>query len=70
MSIAEISTLTPKKLTNIRPLTAAIKEFFSSSQLSQFMDQQNPLAELTNKRRISALGHGGLTRDRAGFEVP
>ena len=69
MSIAEIETLTPKKLTNIRPLTAAIKEFFSSSQLSQFMDQQNPLAELTNKRRISALGTGGLTRDRAGFEV-
>ena len=69
MSIAEIETLTPKKLTNIRPLTAAIKEFFSSSQLSQFMDQQNPLAELTNKRRISALGPGGLTRDRAGFEV-
>ena len=69
MSIAEIATLTPKKLTNIRPLTAAIKEFFSSSQLSQFMDQQNPLAELTNKRRISALGPGGLTRDRAGFEV-
>lgn len=65
MSIAEIATLTPKKLTNIRPLTAAIKEFFSSSQLSQFMDQQNPLAELTNKRRISALGPGGLTRDRA-----
>lgn len=69
MSIAEIATLTPKKLTNIRPLTAAIKEFFSSSQLSQFMDQQNPLAELTNKRRISALGPGGLTRDRAKFEV-
>lgn len=69
MSIAETATLTPKKLTNIRPLTAAIKEFFSSSQLSQFMDQQNPLAELTNKRRISALGPGGLTRDRAGFEV-
>ncbi len=69
MSIAEVSSLTPKKLTNIRPLTAAIKEFFSSSQLSQFMDQQNPLAELTNKRRISALGPGGLTRDRAGFEV-
>ncbi|MEG0330301.1 MAG: DNA-directed RNA polymerase subunit beta [Longicatena sp.] len=69
MSIAEVATLTPKKLTNIRPLTAAIKEFFSSSQLSQFMDQQNPLAELTNKRRISALGPGGLTRDRAGFEV-
>ena len=69
MSIADTATLTPKKLTNIRPLTAAIKEFFSSSQLSQFMDQQNPLAELTNKRRISALGPGGLTRDRAGFEV-
>ncbi|NLC97119.1 MAG: DNA-directed RNA polymerase subunit beta [Erysipelotrichaceae bacterium] len=69
MSIAEISSLTPKQLTNIRPLSAAIKEFFSSSQLSQFMDQQNPLAELTNKRRISALGPGGLTRERAGFEV-
>ncbi len=69
MSIADISTLSPKQLTNIRPLTAALKEFFSSSQLSQFMDQQNPLAELTNKRRISALGPGGLTRERAGFEV-
>ncbi len=69
MSISEIATLTPKHLTNIRPLTAAIKEFFSSSQLSQFMDQTNPLAELTNKRRISALGPGGLTRERAGFEV-
>lgn len=69
MSIQEMDGLTPKKLTNIRPLTAAIKEFFSSSQLSQFMDQENPLAELTNKRRISALGPGGLTRDRAGFEV-
>ncbi len=69
MSIQETDTITPRKLTNIRPLTAAIKEFFSSSQLSQFMDQQNPLAELTNKRRISALGPGGLTRDRAGFEV-
>ena len=69
MSIADIATLTPKKLTNIRPLTAAIKEFFSSSQLSQFMDQQNPLAELTNKRRISALGPGGITRDRASYEV-
>ena len=69
MSIAEAAGLTPKQLTNIRPLTAAIKEFFSSSQLSQFMDQQNPLAELTNKRRISALGPGGLTRERAGFEV-
>ena len=69
MSISDIATLTPKNLTNIRPLTAAIKEFFASSQLSQFMDQQNPLAELTNKRRISALGPGGLTRERAGFEV-
>ena len=69
MSIQELESLTPRKLTNIRPLTAAIKEFFASSQLSQFMDQQNPLAELTNKRRISALGPGGLTRDRAGFEV-
>ncbi|MGL5541092.1 MAG: DNA-directed RNA polymerase subunit beta [Erysipelotrichaceae bacterium] len=69
MSITDVEALTPKKLTNIRPLTAAIKEFFSSSQLSQFMDQTNPLAELTNKRRISALGPGGLTRDRAGFEV-
>ena len=69
MSIQELDNLTPRKLTNIRPLTAAIKEFFSSSQLSQFMDQQNPLAELTNKRRISALGPGGLSRERAGFEV-
>ncbi|HZJ86634.1 MAG TPA: DNA-directed RNA polymerase subunit beta, partial [Erysipelothrix sp.] len=69
MSISEIATLTPKSLTNARPLTAMVKEFFSSSQLSQFMDQTNPLAELTNKRRISALGPGGLTRDRAGYEV-
>ena len=69
MSIVDLETATPKTLTNIRPLSGAIKEFFSSSQLSQFMDQQNPLAELTNKRRISALGPGGLTRERAGFEV-
>ncbi len=69
MSISDVSSLTPKSLTNIRPLTAAIKEFYSSSQLSQFMDQINPLSELTNKRRISALGPGGLTRDRAGYEV-
>ncbi len=70
MSISSDSAvLTPKNLTNVRPLTAMVKEFFSSSQLSQFMDQLNPLAELTNKRRISALGPGGLTRDRAGFEV-
>ena len=69
MSISEVASLTPKQLTNTRPLTAAIKEFFSSSQLSQFMDQENPLAELSNKRRISALGPGGLTRERASFEV-
>jgi len=69
MSITEVENATPKTLTNNRPLSGAIKEFFSSSQLSQFMDQQNPLAELTNKRRISALGPGGLTRERAGFEV-
>ena len=69
MSIADTANLTPKQLTNIRPLTAAIKKYFSSSQLSQFMDQENPLAELSNKRRISALGPGGLTRERAGFEV-
>ena len=69
MSIMETENATPKLLTNNRPLAGAIKEFFSSSQLSQFMDQQNPLAELTNKRRISALGPGGLTRERAGFEV-
>jgi len=69
MSLSEIDTMTPQSLTNIRPLTAAIKEFFASSQLSQFMDQINPLAELTNKRRLSALGPGGLSRDRAGYEV-
>ena len=59
----------PNALINIRPVTAAIKEFFGSSPLSQFMDQNNPLAELTHKRRLSALGPGGLSRDRAGFEV-
>ncbi|MBO4541452.1 MAG: DNA-directed RNA polymerase subunit beta, partial [Bacilli bacterium] len=69
MSISEMETVTPQSLINIRPLTSAIREFFSSSQLSQFMDQTNPLAELTNKRRISALGPGGLTRDRASMEV-
>lgn len=69
MSITDIASLSPKSLSNIRPLTAAIKEFFSTSQLSQFMDQTNPLSELTNKRRISALGPGGLSRERAGFEV-
>ncbi|MBR3025056.1 MAG: DNA-directed RNA polymerase subunit beta, partial [Oscillospiraceae bacterium] len=65
----EIDTITPQSLVNIRPITAAIKEFFGSSPLSQFMDQTNPLAELTHKRRLSALGPGGLSRDRAGFEV-
>ena len=69
MSLSEVDSVTPQSLTNIRPLTAAMKEFFSSSQLSQFMDQSNPLAELTHKRRISALGPGGLSRERAGFEV-
>ena len=69
MTTQEIDTITPKTLINIRPVTAAIKEFFGSSQLSQFMDQQNPIAELTNKRRLSALGPGGLSRDRAGMEV-
>ena len=70
MSIANDETaITPQSLTNIRPLTAAIKEFFNSSQLSQYMDQTNPLAELANKRRLSALGPGGLTRDRASFAV-
>ena len=69
MSLTEVEKVTPQSLTNIRPLSAAMKEFFSSSQLSQFMDQINPLAELTNKRRLSALGPGGLSRDRAGYEV-
>lgn len=69
MSIQDTATLTPQQLINIRPVIAAIKEFFGSSQLSQFMDQTNPLAELTHKRRLSALGPGGLTRERAGFEV-
>ena len=69
MSLATDGVVTPQNLTNIRPLTAAIKEFFASSQLSQFMDQTNPLAELANKRRLSALGPGGLTRDRASTEV-
>ena len=58
-----------RSLINIKPVTAAVKEFFGSSQLSQFMDQNNPLGELTHKRRLSALGPGGLSRDRAGFEV-
>ena len=69
MTIQDIEVTTPQALMNIRPVTAAIKEFFGSSQLSQFMDQTNPLAELTHKRRLSALGPGGLSRERAGFEV-
>ena len=69
MTTQEIEGITPQSLINIKPVTAAIKEFFGSSQLSQFMDQNNPLSELTHKRRLSALGPGGLSRDRAGFEV-
>ncbi len=69
MSTQDIAEVTPKSLINIRPLTAAIKEFFGSSQLSQFMDQINPIAELTHKRRLSSLGPGGLSKDRAGMEV-
>ncbi len=69
MTTQEMEEVTPKTLINIRPITAAMKEFFGSSQLSQFMDQTNPIAELTNKRRLSALGPGGLSRDRAGMEV-
>ncbi|MEN1762231.1 DNA-directed RNA polymerase subunit beta [Anoxynatronum sibiricum] len=69
MTIQDVDLVTPQALINIRPVVAAIKEFFGSSQLSQFMDQTNPLAELTHKRRLSALGPGGLSRERAGFEV-
>ena len=69
MSTLDQENVTPQTLINIKPVTAAVKEFFGSSQLSQFMDQHNPLSELTHKRRLSALGPGGLTRDRAGFEV-
>ena len=69
MTVQDVDATTPQSLINIRPVTAAIKEFFGSSQLSQFMDQNNPLSELTHKRRLSALGPGGLSRDRAGFEV-
>jgi DNA-directed RNA polymerase subunit beta len=69
MTIQDVDIITPQALINIRPVVAAVKEFFGSSQLSQFMDQTNPLAELTHKRRLSALGPGGLSRDRAGFEV-
>ena len=69
MTTQDVETVTPQTLVNIKPVTAAVKEFFASSQLSQFMDQNNPLGELTHKRRLSALGPGGLSRDRAGFEV-
>ena len=69
MTIQEIDKATPNALINIRPVVAAMKEFFGGSQLSQFMDQTNPLAELTSKRRLSALGPGGLSRERAGFDV-
>ncbi|MBK5252379.1 MAG: DNA-directed RNA polymerase subunit beta [Peptostreptococcaceae bacterium] len=69
MTIQDMDAITPQALINIRPVAAAVKEFFGSSQLSQFMDQTNPLAELTHKRRLSALGPGGLSRERAGFEV-
>ncbi len=69
MTIQDLDVVTPQTLINTKPITSAIKEFFGSSQLSQFMDQTNPLSELTNKRRISALGPGGLSRERAGFEV-
>ena len=69
MTTQDLENITPQQLINIKPVTAAVKEFFGSSQLSQFMDQNNPLGELTHKRRLSALGPGGLSRDRAGFEV-
>lgn len=69
LSLGDISSLTPQDMINAKPISAAVKEFFGSSQLSQFMDQNNPLSEITHKRRISALGPGGLTRERAGFEV-
>ena len=69
MSIHDLDQVMPHDLISFKPVSAAIKEFFGSSQLSQFMDQTNPLSELTHKRRLSALGPGGLTRDRAGFEV-
>jgi DNA-directed RNA polymerase subunit beta len=69
MTIQDVDTITPKSLINIRPLVASLKEFFGSGQLSQFLDQTNPLAEITHKRRLSALGPGGLSRERAGFEV-
>ena len=69
MSLQDVETLMPHDLINAKPVSAVVKEFFGSSQLSQFMDQTNPLSEVTHKRRLSALGPGGLTRERAGFEV-
>ena len=69
LSLGDLDNLMPQDLINAKPISAAVKEFFGSSQLSQFMDQNNPLSEITHKRRISALGPGGLTRERAGFEV-
>ena len=69
MSSVDIDTVMPQDLINAKPAAAAVREFFGSSQLSQFMDQTNPLSEITHKRRLSALGPGGLTRERAGFEV-
>ena len=69
LSLAESEGLMPQDLINAKPVAAAVKEFFGSAQLSQFMDQNNPLSEVTHKRRVSALGPGGLTRERAGFEV-
>ena len=69
LATAETDDLGPQDLINAKPVSAAVKEFFGSSQLSQFMDQNNPLAQITHKRRVSALGPGGLTRERAGFEV-
>lgn len=69
MGMQDIDTLVPQDLINYKPVAAVVKEFFGSSQLSQFMDRTNPLSEITHKRRLSALGPGGLTRDRAGFEV-
>ena len=69
MSLQDLETMMPHDLVNAKPVSAVVKEFFGASQLSQFMDQTNPLSEITHKRRLSALGPGGLTRDRAGFEV-
>ena len=69
MSSIDIDTVMPQDLINAKPVSASVREFFGSSQLSQFMDQTNPLSEITHKRRLSALGPGGLTRERAGFEV-